>query len=354
MKKIYLTAITLILSTFLAMPAFAADRAAKGVTGKKTPTTSATKEAAGKKPTQTRETKDPARILAIVVNDHEISLEELLKEMKKQARQITLGKGGKTPEQKSEQIEKAAIDSLVFQELARQYGRKNFKIKAAEIDAKIKDLRENLKTDEAFGNFLIRNNYTEGLLRREIEKRLLINRAFKQEVDAKIKFDEKKARKEYEAKPKIFTIPARIEVDDLFIATGKDKKAAAGKAAGLRAKLMEYKSTEKLTDDDKMDCRVRTITLFEDKDADLFEKIAALEPGGVSEAVEHDGGYHVMLVLDKKAPELIPFDKAKKWFKSRARNKRTREWFKELKKDATIKIMKNKTTEPKVDKGGGD
>jgi len=286
--------------------------------------------------TVAEESTDPAKVVVAVVNGTEITMAPVFEEMNRVG-QLLIRRQGRVPSaDETAQIKKEAIDSMIFLELAHGYGRKHFTVEPAEIDGMVAQLRQRL--NHLYEEYLHDKGLTEESLRAEIERRLLIQKAFAQEVDAKAGFEEEEARKEYAAQPELFTIPARIEVDDLFIASGADKEGAAARAAALVAKLRELQSVEKLSGEEREGVEIATATLFEDKDADLFREAAALEIGGVANPVEVDEGYHVMLVRGKESSEAIPFDKARQWFEEKAKRERAAVWLAELKKGATIEM----------------
>jgi len=227
--------------------------------------------------------------------------------------------------------------------LAEQYAAKHYKIKDDEVDDVIKKLKKKLNTEDAYKNFLKKYGYTEKSLRKEIVRRLQLQRAFKDEIDNKVKYDQKEAKKEYEKKKKtLFTIPPKIEVDDIYIPIGKDKKAALKKANKIADKVKELKTTARLSSDDRKGIRISTVQVEKKEDAVFYKHIKKLKPQQVSKPFEHMGGYHVLLVRRFIPEKTIPFKKAETWFKQKKKAERMKQWYEELKKGANIKIDKEK------------
>jgi hypothetical protein len=187
---------------------------------------------------------DPAKVVAAVVNGTEITMAPVIEEMNRVG-QLFIRRQGRVPSaDETAQIKKEALDSVIFLELAHGFGRKHFTVEPVEVDGMVAQLRQRLS--HLYEEYLQDKGFTEETLRLEIERRLLIQKSFAQEVDARAGFDEEEARKEYAAQPELFTIPARIEVDDLFIASGADKEGAAARAAALATKRGKESNSPRL------------------------------------------------------------------------------------------------------------
>jgi hypothetical protein len=292
--------------------------------------------------TEKEKDKDAVEVIIANINGKKITMTSLKKEIHKVSQMQSHGMvpGGMD----TEQIKRRALDSLIFTELAQEYADKNITVSEQEIADAIDKLRTHLKTDEEYQDYLKKAGYTEDTFRKEIARRLSMQKAFQQEVDSKAVFDEKKAREEYDAQKERFTIPEGIEVDHIYI-HGKKEKEDEGKekAEAIIKELKEVKNTAKLKD--KTGIGIRTSTLYKDQDPELFNKITGLQPSEVSDIIEKDMGYHIFLVKKKIPEELMPFDKTKKWFQGKAKQERAKEWFEELKKGATIEIMLDKLEE---------
>ena len=277
----------------------------------------------------------PSKANVARVNGKDITMAELVQVMSNIKKVQFMGK--KPSEEDIHQIKKNALDSLIFTELARQYAEKNIKVTEQDVNDEVGKLKTHLKTEEAYQDYLKKSGTTEEDIRKKIEGRLRMQKLFQQEVNAKAIFDEEAARKEYNEQKKFFTIPERIEVEDIYIHPKEDKEKAKKKAEDIAAELKEVKEVSKLKD--KAGIGIKTVTLYKDRDAGLFQKLEGLQPEQISPIIEEKSGYHVFLVRRMIPEELTPFDKVKGFFQGRAKQKRAKEWYEELKKEATIEIM---------------
>ncbi len=289
-----------------------------------------------------------SQFVAARVNGREITMESVTKEMDSMFMQR--GIMGKPTAKETVQVRDDALDYLIFMELAIEYGEKIIKVSDDEIDITIKQLKAELGTEKAYNDYLRMNKHTEETLRKDIEKKYLTQKTLQQEVNSKVVLDEEDTRREYEAHPEKFTIPAGIEVETVNIYPVKgDWKEAADRANKIAAELKEVKSANDIKNPKGL--RIDSMTISQEKHPELFSKVSGLEPSGVSSIYDVDDSYQVMRVIQKTPEQLIPFDRAKKWLQTKANTKKAKEWYEDLKKGAKIEILIS--TGKKDEKGTG-
>ncbi len=281
------------------------------------------------------------------VNGREISMDSVAKEMDSMLEKRAIKR--KPTVKEAGQVRDEALDYLIFMELVKEYGEKIIKVSDDEIDITIKQLKADLGTEKAYNDYLRMSKHTEQTLRKDIEKKYVIQKTLQQEVYSKGVLDEGDMRKEYEAQPEKFTIPAGIELVIVNIYPIKgDWKEAANRANKIAAELKEAKSADDIKDPAGLS--IDTLNITEEKDPELFSRVSGLEPSGVSSIFDEDDSYQVIRVLKNTPEQLITFEMAKKWFQTQANTKLAKEWYKELKKDANIEILLPNTG--KKDDGG--
>jgi len=276
-----------------------------------------------------------AKGIAARVNGREITMESLKKEMHRRALNMESGKMPTSEE--TWQMKKDALDLLILMELAGRYGEKNFRVSDDEVEESVKQFKTVLKTEQAYVDYLKDSNLTDETLRKNIEKRLIIEKSFQQEVYSKVLFDEEDARREYDSRKKDFTLAERIEVEIIQIYAGHGREEARKRAEDIAAELREVKNTSGLKDE--TDIFIVTSSVSNNENPELFVMVSGLKPSDVSDIYEKDDYYQFMLVGNKLPEELIPFDKAKELLRQDAMAKRAREWYEELKKDAEIEVL---------------
>lgn len=284
---------------------------------------------------QASEARDLSEGIVARVNGRVITMESLQKEMHMGPLNIESGKMPTSEE--TARIKKDALDLLILMELASEYGEKNFKVSDDEVEESVSQLKAGLKTEQAYVDYLKGSNLTDETLRKEISRRLTIGKAFQQEVNSKVLFDEEDARREYDSRKEDFTLAERIEVEIIQVYAGHGREEAGMMAEDLAAQLREAKSTSVLKD--KTGIFIVTSSISSNENPDLFGMVSGLNPSDVSDIFEKDDYYQFMLVKNKLPEEIIPFDKAKELLMQDAMAERAREWYEELKKGAEIEIL---------------
>lgn len=269
------------------------------------------------------------------VNGVELFENDLISQMEFLKTQLALR--GQDPKQVPGDILKEnALNSLIELELAYQAA-KNEKIKAKEeeIKKKYEEFRARFKDEKEFKDFLKKQNLNEKGIKSEIEREIIINeyidkifKSFEPIQDAEIK-------KYYEENPNNFIKPERVRASHILVLVPKDadekqKKELKKKAEGI---LNELKSGAKFEDlaKEKSDCpskeRGGDLGVFtKGQMVKPFEDAAfSLKPNTLSNIVETEFGYHIILVKEHLPEEKIKFEDSKDKIKAFLEGKRKQE-----------------------------
>lgn len=144
----------------------------------------------------------------------------------------------------------------------------------------------------------------------------------KKEVGDKISVKEDEVEAYYRTHKDEFTAPEMVRARHILImanasASDEDKKKAKSKAGDVLKRIKAGENfagiASELSDDPGSKAKGGDLGFFsKGRMVPEFEKAAfALKPGGVSDIVETQFGYHIIKVEEKKEPVLEPYDKVK-------------------------------------------
>lgn len=283
------------------------------------------------------------KIIVAKVNGAEITMTSLIAMMNSVGGQMSQGHGGATPDR--EEIRKFALDRLILQETAYQ------KAKAAgilaeqkNIDNALTNFKMNIGGEEEYKKFLEREKLTEGDLRAQVERRLVLETIYAREVLDKISVPEDKLKKEYEKEKSKFTAPEKISlIDVVILSNASDKDTGAGDKAGEVLRKIKDSNNDpwRLVLDGSF--IVRAYEPKQPKDSELIEVARKMKEGELSDVIKVGDSMHI-IKLEKYEPEKqLAFDEIRSAienkFKAEAQQQRMKEWSEELKRNAKVEIL---------------
>jgi hypothetical protein len=152
--------------------------------------------------------EESKKVTAAKVNGEAITMFALLHEMNAIAPQYTAGGTQRTPELDAK-IRTAALNTLIFQEMAVQEARKRgMKVGPEVIDREMENIKAKTGPGDAFQEFLAKNGLTEKELRKTIEQDALFEMIAAQEIDTKITITDAALRKRYKKEKAVLKDPA--------------------------------------------------------------------------------------------------------------------------------------------------
>ena len=132
------------------------------------------------------------------VNGVDISMSELITEMNTVAPLYIKPGQKKTPEIDA-QVQKEALDRLIYRELALQAAvKQGLSVPPEKIDQEIKKTKADLKSEEVYKQNLAARGMTEAELRKRFERAFLVEMITEKEVFDKVNIDPGLIRKTYE------------------------------------------------------------------------------------------------------------------------------------------------------------
>ncbi len=347
--------ITLVVLTLLAVPGFmgcskaAENKAPKGRPGATQPAEPAkmkdegAAKAEGAKNTaeEKQSVEEAKKVVVARVNGADISMYQLIRAMNRVAPKY-VHKGEEPTPEITARIRKEALDRLVFEELAVQQAKKGgINPKPDAVENVIKQVKKNMGTEEAYKDYLKKNDLTEDALKKLIERGQRYQMITAKEIYRKVKVDEKLVRAEYEKEKSRYMIPDNFVVDDVFFLKGKDESMK--KKAGQVLETIKKNNNDvwKLILDGTF--IVRQIRVTKEQFPEIYKTMAGMKVDDLSGVINGKDGFHIVKVEKKEPAHLASFKEAESTIEAEflvpAQNKRKEEWEKELKKHAKIVIM---------------
>ncbi len=270
------------------------------------------------------------------VNGVEIKEEELIAQMNWLKSQLIM-RGQDASHIPEDFLRKNALDFLIEMEIAYQSAKKqNYSVKEEEIQKRYEEFKGRFKDEKEFKDFLDRQKLDEKKLKREIEREILVNDYVEKEILRDYKPPkEEEIKKYYDENPKYFVKPENVRASHILVqvpkdATEEERKELRKKAERILLELKKGVNFEELAKA-KSDCpskerggdlgnfqRGRMVKPFEDA-------AFSLKPGELSEIVETEFGYHIILLKEHNKEEKIKFEEAKDRIKNFLENNKKRE-----------------------------
>jgi peptidyl-prolyl cis-trans isomerase C len=304
--------------------------------------------------TYAAEPEQPKEQAAAVVNGQRIPISDLDRELRVMM--------ARKPELRSKvnidmlrKVRKQLLNYLIERELLIQAGRKvGLEAQAVEIDAEFASVEQRFPSGAAFKQALEQEGLTEEKLRKLIERRLTVKKMLEIKIypTAKSVADEDVVSF-YEEKKEEFVEPEQVRSRHILIevapnADNQQKSDAKSKIQAILEKAKggadfaelasEYSQCPSASQGGDLGyfSRGRLAKTFEDA---AFR----LQPGQLSEVVETQFGYHIILVLDRKPETQLEFEKVgeriKEFLHGREMNIAVENWLISAKEKATINIL---------------
>ena len=207
-------------------------------------------------------------------------------------------------------FKKNILNQLIDYELLYQQAQKDkVKISNDEIDLEIYKIKDNFSSTEEFDEALTANNITLVRLKGDIERQLMINSVL-QETRNQVSISDEELLEYYNQNKESLLEPEQVHARHILVETEEE------------ANILLLQLKEGLTDFAEL-AKEKSIGPSAPSGGDLgfftrgqmvkeFEDAAfALQPGGISEAVQTQFGYHIIKCEEKKEEYSPTFEEAK-------------------------------------------
>jgi peptidyl-prolyl cis-trans isomerase C len=230
--------------------------------------------------------------------------------------------GGPVPPDKRDEVLRGVLDQLVAYHLLAQESRaRKLAIAAADVDARLAEIRKTFPTEEAFTQGIAAQGLTVDQLKAQAKTSLEVAKLIDTEVNSKVAVQDAEVSTYYQQNLERFKQGDSVRAAHILI--GMPQNATAEQKAEARTKAAAVLKTIKAGGDFATLARASSQdTGSAQNGGDLgffpkgqmtpaFEEAAfKLKPGTVSGLVETPFGFHIIKVSERRAPRTAPFTEA--------------------------------------------
>lgn len=262
--------------------------------------------------------------------------------------------GQAVPPERRDEVYRGALDQLVVYTLLKQEAKtRNIKIDDSEIDAKLKEIKGQFATPEAFDKALKDRNMTVDSLKSDAWADLSVNKVMETAVSNIPGPTDAEAKDFYDKNPDKFKQGEQVRASHILVRVepNADEKTKARAKAEIDSVLKQLKAGgdfAKLAQQHSQDgsaAQGGDLGYFpRGQMVPEFDNVAfALPVGQLSGVVTSRFGYHVLKVTDKKPARTVPFEEAqtqiKQFLEEQKKQQAADSFIEGLKKKAKIEIL---------------
>ncbi len=294
--------------------------------------------------------KKPPEKNAAMVNGVAIPMEQYTKELTIQVDRASQ-QGQQLSEEQLAALKSNILDGLIEREILYQQSQKDgIQITDQTVDDQLAAIKKRFPDENEYKTALSRMNLSEDEVKTQIKRGLAIRELINQQIVSKVVVTDEESKAYYDGNPQLFKQPEQIKASHILIKV--DAKADEAKKAEALQKIKEVQ--QKLKDGGDFAALAKEYSEGPSgaKGGDLgyfrrgqmvkpFEDAAlALKPNEVSDIVETNFGYHLIIVYDKKPERVLTYaevkDKIIQRMKQEKIEKEATQYVDELKKDAKL------------------
>lgn len=228
--------------------------------------------------------------------------------------------GAPIPADRRDQIVRSLLDQIVdYHLLSREARERKIAVTDAEVTAQISQIKGGFPNEQAFQQALTAQGITLDQLQRQTRMGMDIDKVLQAEVAPKIKVEDAEIGTFYKQNLAQFEQGESVHASHILIATPQGAQAAEKDAAKAKAQDVlkqvkaggDFAALAKAQSQDPGSAQGGgDLGFFPKGQTDpAFEAAAfALKPGGISEVVETQFGYHVIKVHEQRAARTAPLE----------------------------------------------
>jgi len=243
------------------------------------------------------------------VNDRIVTVSEFAERVRQELSQVPQTPTGEELRQFVEMLLQEIVNELVLMERATE---KRVEVDEQMVDQAIANLREenNLQDDEAWEQALTSSGLTIDNLRERYRRTILLQRAVQGEVRP-VEITEEELRQQYEEEKDRYLVPAKVELEQVFISVddgGASSAQAEQIARGMVSRVRDgadLKAEATLAGAELQDLGEIPV---DDCRADLIQALEGLDDGGVTEPLPVPGGFQVIRLVRRIPEGYQPFE----------------------------------------------
>ena len=228
--------------------------------------------------------------------------------------------GGPVPPDKRDEVLRGVLDQLVAYHLLAQESRaRKLPIADSDVDARLADIRKSFPTEEAFKQGIAAQGLTLDQLKLQAKSSLEVAKVIDIEVNSNVAVTDAEIKAFYDQNLDRFKQGDSVHAAHILIgvpqnATAEQKAEAKAKAVAVLKTLKaggDFATLAKANSQDPGSAPNGGDVGFFPKGqmTPAFEEAAfKLKPGTISGVVETPFGFHIIKVIERRAPRTAPFD----------------------------------------------
>jgi peptidyl-prolyl cis-trans isomerase C len=297
--------------------------------------------------------KDETAKIAAKVGDRTIDMQTFEQEVAKFMTQYR-GAQGKLPPAFMQQIRTQAINTLINREvLLQETDKRGIKADKEAVEKGIKSVQNRFPSQKEFQEALKQMKLTQSEFEQQYLQQSRIQALLDQEIISKIKVKEDEAKAYFDANPKQFESKEQVRARHILIkveknADEKTKEQARKKLADIQKKIVsgeDFAEMAKQHSQGPSNVKGGDLGYFsKGQMVKPFEAVAfKLAKDEVSDIVETRFGYHLIKVLDHKAPQKAVYADNKQKIMGQLKNERIQKevnaYIKKLREEAKVENL---------------
>ena len=277
------------------------------------------------------------------------------KELEDYVRNLEGQAGSPIPADQRDRIYRGVLDQLVgYKLLVQEAKARKVVVADADVDARIAEVKKQFPSEDLFMQTLIDRKMTIDQLKGDARRDLSIARLIEAEISQRVAVKPGQAEDFYKNNPDKFTEPERVRASHILIGAAENADAATKAKAKAKA--------EQILKDLKAGKDFATLARQHSEDTasavnggDLgffpqgqmvgpFNDVAfSLKPGGTSDLVETQFGYHIIRVAEKQPGRTVPLEEVRsrleEFLKHQNRETETESFVKALRAKGKVELL---------------
>ena len=263
--------------------------------------------------------------------------------------------GGPVPPDKRDEVLRGVLDQLVAYHLLAQDSRaRKLAIPEADVDARLADIRKSFASEEAFTQGIAAQGLTLAHLKAQAKTSLEVAKVIETEVNSKVTVQDPEVKTFYDQNPERFKQGDSVHAAHILIglpqnATPEQKAEARTRATAVLKTVRaggDFATLARANSSDQGSAQNGGDLGFFPKGqmTPAFEEAAfKLKPGSTSPLVETPFGFHIIKVIERRAPRTAPFSEVsgqiKDFLTQGEREKKLEQFVEQLKAKGKIEIL---------------
>ncbi|HOC41406.1 MAG TPA: SurA N-terminal domain-containing protein [Thermoanaerobaculales bacterium] len=247
--------------------------------------------------------------ILVRVNDRIVTVSDFRERLTAELSQLPSPPEGAARERFARELFTTVVDELILLERARE---KKLTIDDEMVDKAIGELREQnqLQDDAAFKAALASAGLTEQALRERYRHNMLLQRAVQSEIKP-TEITEEEIRQRYEADKEQFRVPAKAELEQVFLpvaADGSDRRQVMRTAQGLVERVRggaDLRAEATLAGGEVQELGAIPVA---DMREDLQRVLEPLADNGLTDPLETPGGVQIVRLVRRIPAGYQPFE----------------------------------------------